>query len=60
MIEHPELYYRYQLMEMLGCGTIEELCERLKTSSNVTGWLVYLHEKDKREQERLKAMYGEQ
>jgi hypothetical protein len=45
-------------MEIHRCGTLAELGAHLKTSHNVNLWLGYLYIRDKREQEKYKAMMG--
>ena len=58
-MEHPELYRCYQLMELSGCLTLDELFDRVRSSHQLIGWYCYLNERDKRENERMQAMFGE-
>ncbi len=59
MSEHPEEYREMQLMELFGCATRGELYLRLKSSANIVRWLLYLERRDELENERLKALVGE-
>ncbi len=46
-------------MELFGCATRGELYLRLKSSANLVRWLLYLERRDELENERLKALVGE-
>ncbi len=46
-------------MDKLGCGNLAEMCEKVGTSLNMTVWIAYLMESERRENERMKAMMGE-
>jgi alpha-galactosidase/6-phospho-beta-glucosidase family protein len=47
-------------MEILGCATRGELYLRTKSGLNHLRWMLYLEYKDELENERMKAMMGEQ
>jgi hypothetical protein len=49
-----------QLQELFGCATRGELYSRFKSGANYVRWLVYLERKEELENERLKALIGEQ
>jgi len=46
-------------MELSGCLTLDELFDRVRSSHQLIGWYCYLNERDKRENERMQAMFGE-
>jgi len=37
---------------------MDDMYERVKSSRQLIGWMLYLNERDKREQERMQAMMG--
>jgi hypothetical protein len=47
-------------MELFGCATRGELYLRLKSSANMVRWLLYLERREELENERIKAIIGEQ
>lgn len=47
-------------MEIFGCATRGELYLRLKSGMNLQRWILYLEYKEELENERIKAMMGEQ
>lgn len=47
-------------MELFGCATRGELYTRLKSGMNHQRWLLYLEYRDELEQERTRAILGEQ
>jgi hypothetical protein len=47
-------------MEIFGCATRGELYVRLKSGMNYQRWILYLEYKEELENERMKAMMGEQ
>jgi hypothetical protein len=46
-------------MEKLGCGNLKEMCDKVGTSLNMTVWMAYLMESERREAEKMKQMFGE-
>lgn len=43
-----------------GCYSPGELLERVKTSANMTAWLLYLEMRTEEENAKMRAMMGEQ
>lgn len=58
-MEQPEVYRCYQLMEMSGCLSLDEMFDKVKSARQLIGWYLYLDERDKRENERMEAMFGQ-
>lgn len=58
MSEHPELFEYFELMAIHRLGTLEDFGVHFKSSQNISLWLSYLHEKQRREAEKIKAMFG--